>query len=55
MAARVPRRCPLAAGAHRLSGTGPFQIMAYGYADADAYAFAGGANIKKIYAPPPLF
>jgi hypothetical protein len=49
------RRCPLAAGAHRLKGDGPFQIMAYGYSDADAYSFAGGANIKKIYAPPPLF
>jgi IgGFc binding protein len=49
------RRCPLAAGAHKLSGAGPFQIMAYGYADADAYAFAGGADIKKIYVPPPLY
>jgi hypothetical protein len=29
--------------------------MAYGYADADAYAFAGGANLKKIYSPPPLY
>jgi hypothetical protein len=49
------RRCPLSAGVHRLSGNGPFQIMAYGYADADAYSFPGGANIKKIYEPPPLF
>jgi len=49
------RRCPLGTGVHRLSGDGPFQIMAYGYADADAYAFAGGANLKKIYTPPPLY
>jgi hypothetical protein len=49
------RRCPLSAGVHRLSDNGPFQIMAYGYADADAHSFPGGANIKKIYEPPPLF
>jgi hypothetical protein len=49
------QRCPLAAGVHRMSGTGAFQIMAYGYASADAYSFAGGANIRKIYTPPPLF
>jgi hypothetical protein len=49
------RRCPLAIGVHRLSGNKPFQIMAYGYADADAYSFAGGSNIRKIYEPPPLF
>jgi IgGFc binding protein len=49
------RRCPLQAGAHQLSGSGPFQIMAYGYDDADAYSFAGGADIKKIYTPPPLY
>jgi hypothetical protein len=48
------RRCKLSPGVHRLSGTGRFQIMAYGYSDADAYSFAGGANVKKIYAPPPL-
>jgi hypothetical protein len=48
------RRCPLAAGAHRMSGSAPFQIMAYGYATADAYSFPGGANLKKIYEPPPI-
>jgi len=48
------RRCPLSPGVHRLSGDGRFQIMAYGYSDADAYSFAGGADVKKIYAPPPL-
>jgi len=48
------RRCPLTPGVHRMSGKLPFQIMAYGYSNADAYAFAGGANIKKIYTPPPI-
>lgn len=48
------RRCTIPAGVHRLSGAAPFQIMAYGYADADCYSFAGGADIKKIYTPPPL-
>jgi hypothetical protein len=28
--------------------------MAYGYASADAYAFAGGSFVKRIYEPPPL-
>jgi predicted nucleotidyltransferase len=48
------RRCPLAAGVHHMTGTTAFQIMAYGYSDADAYSFAGGADIKKIYVPPPI-
>lgn len=48
------RRCPLSAGVHRMTGKAPFQIMAYGYSDADAYSFPGGADIKKIYEPPPL-
>lgn len=48
------RRCPLPPGVHRLSGKSGFNIMAYGYGDADSYAFAGGAFIKKIYNPPPL-
>jgi hypothetical protein len=48
------RRCALTAGVHRLSGSGPFQIMVYGYGSADAYAFPGGANVKKIYEPPPI-
>jgi hypothetical protein len=47
-------RCPLQAGVHRMTGSAPFQIMAYGYSNADAYSFCGGANIKKIYEPPPL-
>jgi len=49
------RRCQLNPGVHRMTGKGPFQIMAYGYSDADAYAFPGGANVVKIYEPPPLF
>lgn len=48
------RRCPLAPGVHRLNGNGAFGIMAYGYGSADAYAFAGGTFVKRIYDPPPL-
>lgn len=47
-------RCPLAQGVHRLHGDAAFGIMAYGFNDADAYSFAGGAFVKKIYDPPPL-
>jgi hypothetical protein len=49
------RRCQLAEGVHRLSGTAPFGIMAYGYASADSYAFPGGAFFEKICTPPPLY
>jgi hypothetical protein len=48
------RRCKLGTGVHSLTGDMPFGIMAYGYADADAYAFPGGSFFKKIYMPPPL-
>jgi IgGFc binding protein len=48
------RRCPLAEGAHNLSGDSPFGIVAYGYGNAGSYAFAGGADVKAIYEPPPL-
>lgn len=48
------RRCKIANGVHQLTGDQPFGIMAYGFSDADAYAFPGGAFFKKIYAPPPL-
>jgi hypothetical protein len=48
------RRCALTSGVHRMSGSAPFQIMVYGYATADAYSFPGGANVKKIYEPPPI-
>lgn len=48
------RRCQVPPGVHRISGKTGFGLMAYGYADADVYAFPGGAFVKKIYEPPPL-
>jgi hypothetical protein len=48
------RRCPLAEGVHSLSGEKPFGIAAYGYGTAGSYAFIGGADVKRIYEPPPL-
>ncbi|HEY8078081.1 MAG TPA: IgGFc-binding protein, partial [Labilithrix sp.] len=48
------RRCKLAAGPHRMHGDAPFGIVAYGYGSRASYAFVGGANVKKIYTPPPL-
>ena len=48
------RRCPLAEGAHNLSGDAPFGVVAYGYGSAGSYAFAGGADVERIYEPPPL-
>jgi len=48
------RRCPLKEGVHYLTGDQPFGIVAYGYGAAGSYAFAGGANVKKIYDPPPI-
>jgi hypothetical protein len=48
------RRCQLQEGVHRLSGDKPFGIVAYGYGSAGSYAFAGGADVKRIYDPPPL-
>ncbi|MRG97871.1 IgGFc-binding protein [Polyangium spumosum] len=48
------RKCPLAPGVHRLSGDKPFGIIAYGYGSAGSYAFAGGADVKRVYEPPPL-
>jgi hypothetical protein len=47
------RRCPLTQGAHQLSGDKRFGIVAYGYGSAGSYAFAGGADVKPIYEPPP--
>jgi len=32
----------------------PFGITAYGYGPVGSYAFAGGADVKRIYQPPPL-
>jgi hypothetical protein len=48
------RRCPLATGVHRLSGSKPFGVVAYGYGSAGSYAFVGGADVKRIYDPPPI-
>ncbi len=48
------RVCSLAVGVHRLSGSKPFGIVAYGYGSAGSYAFAGGADVKPIYTPPPI-
>ncbi len=48
------RRCPLnTEGVHTLTGSEPFGIIAYGYGSAGSYAFAGGADVKRIYEPPP--
>lgn len=47
------RRCPLSVGAHQLRGDKPFGIVGYGYGSAGSYAFVGGADVKKIYEPPP--
>ena len=48
------RRCQVADGVHRLTGDKPFGIIAYGYGNAGSYAFAGGADVKPVYEPPPL-
>lgn len=48
------RRCKLNEGVHYLTGDKRFGIVAYGYGAAGSYAFAGGANVKKIYDPPPI-
>ncbi|MEZ4373619.1 MAG: hypothetical protein R3B07_22550 [Polyangiaceae bacterium] len=48
------RVCPLSEGAHKLTGDVPFGIVAYGYGGAGSYAFAGGADVKRIYEPPPI-
>lgn len=48
------RTCPLNEGPHAMTGDKPFGIAAYGYGNAGSYAFVGGANVTKIYAPPPI-
>jgi hypothetical protein len=48
------RRCVVGEGAHRMAGDAPFGIVAYGYGSRGSYAFVGGANVRKIYEPPPL-
>jgi hypothetical protein len=46
------RRCPLQVGVHALTGDKPFGVTGYGYGSAGSYAFAGGADVEKIYVPP---
>lgn len=48
------RRCAVSPGAHRMAGDAAFGIVAYGYGSRGAYAFVGGANVKRIYEAPPL-
>lgn len=48
------RRCPVTEGVHGLTGAAPFGVVAYGYGNAGSYAFAGGADVKKIYEPPEI-
>lgn len=48
------RRCQVAPGVHRLSGSKAFGVVAYGYGSAGSYAFVGGADVKRIYTPPPI-
>lgn len=47
-------RCPLEVGTHTLTGEQAFGITAYGYGSAGSYAYVGGADVKKIYEPPPI-
>ena len=48
------RRCEIAVGAHRMAADAAFGIVAYGYGSRGAYSFVGGANVRKIYDPPPI-
>ncbi len=48
------RRCPLDEGVHGMSGDKPFGVVAYGYGNAGSYAFAGGADVERIYEVPPI-
>ncbi|HRI64031.1 MAG TPA: IgGFc-binding protein [Polyangium sp.] len=48
------RTCSLQTGAHRLTGEKPFGIVVYGYGGAGSYAFVGGADVKRVYNPPPI-
>lgn len=47
-------RCNVSEGSHKVAGDLPFGITVYGYGNAGSYAFAGGADVKEIYEPPPL-
>ncbi len=48
------RTCSLQVGTHRLTGPNPFGIVVYGYGDSASYAVVGGANLDRVYAPPPF-
>lgn len=48
------RRCQVSQGPHKMAGDQAFGIVAYGYGNVGSYAFVGGANVRKIYEPPPL-
>ena len=48
------KTCPVAEGVHSLTGDQPFGIVAYGYGNAGSYAHVGGADVKKVYDPPPI-
>jgi hypothetical protein len=49
------RSCQVTTGIHRVVGSKPFGVTAYGYGNAGSYAFTGGADVKPIYVPPPLY
>ena len=48
------RRCAVGEGVHRILGDSAFGIMAYGYGNAGSYSFIGGADVRRIYVPPPI-
>jgi hypothetical protein len=47
-------RCLVGEGVHRIQGNKPFGLVEDGYGPVGSYAFVGGADVKKIYEPPPL-
>jgi hypothetical protein len=47
-------RCQVGEGTHRVSGNGAFGLTVYGWGNVGSYAFAGGADVKPIYDPPPI-
>lgn len=48
------QRCSVSEGTHRVVGDIAFGITVYGYGNVGSYAFAGGADVKPIYEPPPI-
>jgi hypothetical protein len=54
-------RCDVDLGLHTIrsgsikGGDGtPFGLTAYGYASVGSYAYAAGADVSRIYSPPPI-